>query len=162
MSDTATAQPPSTNGKPPVEYEVNEFEAGPIKGYKYTYPSFNDITAAVETYGAEKVLSLLNTQIIGRIRTKVVNAHPTKDLKPAEIAKFQQDLLAKHPGGLLFTQDEATAWRPEVRELSPNQLFKRAKEMFAEASSETDPAKKMELMTKGQQFLVEMGKVMVS
>jgi len=161
MSDITAPSNATTNGKPPVEYEVSEFEEGDFKGFKFTHPTFNTLAAVAEVYGEEKALSLINVQVQARIRTKVKNGLP-KDIKPIDLPRTQQELLTKNPGGILFTQEAAASWRPEVRELSPNQLFKRAKEAFAEASTEADPEKKMALMAKGQQFLVEMGKVMVS
>jgi len=37
---------------------------------------------------------------------------------------------------VLFSQADAERWKPEARELSPNQLFKKAKEAFAKATPE--------------------------
>jgi hypothetical protein len=152
----------TTNGQAvPVEFEVNEFKEGDFKGFKFTVPVFNTLDAVVGTYGQDKVLSLLNTQIDARIRTKVKNGLP-KELTGTALAAKQAELMQKHVGGLLFTQDDAASWRPEVRELSPNQLFKKAKESFAEANKTQDPALKAELMVKGQNFLIEAGKAMAA
>lgn len=155
----------------PVTFELNEFEEGDFKGFKYTTPVHN-ITgrsttltvdeatkAAIETYGESTVLALLDGQILGRIRTKVKNGLP-KGLKPHELSVEQQKLLTLHPDGVLFDATAASAWRPDVRELSPNQLFKKAKEAFNDANKETDLTKKMALMQKGQQYLLEMSKAL--
>jgi len=151
---------PATNGAP-IEFEVNEFKEGDFKGFKFTVPVFNTLDAAITTYGAEKVLSLLNTQVDARIRTKVKNGLP-KELTGSALAAKTAELLQKHPGGVLFTQTDAEAWRPEVRELSPNQLFKKAKEAFAEANKEQNPEARAALLQKGQQFLIEAGKALAA
>lgn len=152
----------STSTKPPVEFELNEFQDGDWKGFKFVAPAYNSLDAAIETYGADKVLSLLNTQIDSRIRTKVKNGLKIYgNLKGSELVAKQTELASKN-SGILFTQDEAAAWRPEVRELSPNQLFKKAKEAFVSAQKETDPLKKMAFMREGQNLLIEAGKLLAA
>lgn len=176
-ADVATSAPATegsaaTNGSP-ISFEVNEFEEGEYKGFKYTTPVHNitgrttsltvdeGTKTAIERYGEATLLALFDAQVLGRIRTKVKNGL-RKGLKPAELAAEHQSMMQKHPDGILFSEQEALAWKPDVRELSPNQLFKKAKEYFNEAGKETDMAKKVELMQKGQQCLVEMGKVLAS
>lgn len=171
MSEQATVA--EAEVKPPLSFEINEFVDGEYKGFKYTTPVHNvtgrkvtmevdeGIKTAIDRYGEGVVLNLFDSSVLGRIRTKVKNGLP-KSLKPAELAAKHQELLQKYPGGVLFTEQEATTWKPDVRELSPNQLFKKAREAFSDAAKETDMAKKMELMAKGQQYLVEMGKVLAS
>lgn len=171
-SEPATMQASDANGVA-VSFETNEFEDGSWQGFKYTVPRHNitgrkitievdeGVKAAVERYGEAILLSMFDAQVLARIRTKVKNGLP-KNLKPAEEAAKQQELLQKHPDAVLFSEEEAIAWRPDIRELSPNQLFKKAKEAFNEAGKESDPIKKMEFMAKGQQYLVEMGKALQS
>jgi len=166
MSEVVVAENPTTtapaNGNVvPIEFEVNEFKEGDFKGFKFTVPVFNTLDAAIETYGSEKVLSLLNTQVDARIRTKVKNGLP-KELTGSALAAKTAELLQKHAGGILFTQADAEAWRPEVRELSPNQLFKKAKEAFAEANKEQNPEARAALLMKGQNLLIEAGKALAA
>lgn len=149
------------SGKPAISYEVNEFEEGDFKGFKFTVPEFNTMEAAVETYGADKVLSLLNTQINARIRTKVKNGLP-KNLKPVDLAAKHAELLAKHTGGILFSEKEASEWRPEVRELSPNQLFKKAKDAYKKANETTDPAERAKLLAEGNALIIQAGQALAA
>lgn len=160
VQHNASEQAATPQSVAPINFEVNEFEDGDWKGFKFVSPEFTSIDAAIQQYGADKVLSLFNAQVNSRIRTKVKNALP-KNLKGSELAQKQAELLSKN-SGVLFTEAEANTWRPEVRELSPNQLFKQAKEAFAEMQKELDPAKKMELMQKGQALMLEAAKALAS
>ena len=157
----------------PMTFDVVEFEDGDYKGFKYNVPSYNvsgsvvsatidaGTAKAIETYGEGAVLALLNSSILGRIRTKVKNALP-KGLTGQALAAEQQKQLTLHPDGVLYSAEDATKWRPDMRELSPNQLFKKAKECFNNAAKESDITKKMALMQQGQALLVEMGKALAS
>lgn len=147
--DEQTNVATATNNEP-IKFETNEFEEGDFKGFKFISPEYGNVSKAVETYGEAVVLSLLNAQITARIRTKVKNGLP-KNLKPQELAAKQQELLQKYPGGVLFSTEDAEKWRPDVRELSPNQLFKKAKEAFAAGD-----------LAEGQRLLLEMGKALQS
>lgn len=161
-----------TNGEA-ITLELQEFQEGDFKGFKYAVPSHNvvgrkvtmevdeGVAKALERYGDTTLLRLFDDQVMSRLRTKVKNALP-KGLNATELAAKRTEILAKHPDGILLTSEEALAWRPDRGELSPNQLFKRAKDAFTQAAQETDPAKKMELLAKGQQYLVDMGKAMVA
>lgn len=154
MSDNATtAENPTAEvaGKAPVTFEVEEFRDGPFKGFKFTHPEYNSLGATVDAFGEATILALINSGVLARIRTKVKNSLP-KDLKPAEIASKQAELLTKYPTGVLFSEEDAGKWRPEVRELTPNQLFKRAKEQFALGTPDG--------LAEGQRLLLEMAKSM--
>jgi hypothetical protein len=154
MSEDTTAvateevnTPPTT----PVVFETSEFVDGDWKGFKFVSPTFNGvdgINAAVEMYGADVVASLISNQTQARIRTKVKNGLP-KGLKPDEMRKERDSRIQAHPDGVLFSQSQAAEWRPDVRELSPNQLFKKAKEAFAEGK-----------IDEGQALLAKMAEVM--
>jgi len=174
---TTEQKSPEANGQATnveaLTFETNEFVDGDYKGFKYTVPVHNitgrkttltvdeGVAKAIERYGEATVLLLMDSQILGRIRTKVKNGLP-KNQKPAELAAEHAKLLQKHPDGMLFSAEEATNWKPEMRELSPNQLYKKAKEAFQQAGTETDPNKRAELLVLGQKYLMDMGTALQS
>jgi hypothetical protein len=155
----------------PLGFEVCEFEDGDYKGFKYNVPSHNitgrkspldvdeGMRTAIERYGEATVLSMFDAQVLSRIRTKVKNGLE-KNLKPAELVAEHTKLLTKHPDGILFSEQDALNWKPEIRDLSPNQLFKKAKEAFNNASTEPDPIKRASLLAEGQKLLLQMGAAM--
>lgn len=121
---------PDNTPQPPLSFEVKEFSEGVFKGFKYTVPVFNELDAAVKAFGEDTILSLFNTQAAARIRTKVTNDLPdTKKLKESEVASVVASRLAATQG-MLYTEVQAKDWKPEVRELTPKQLFKKAQELF--------------------------------
>lgn len=132
MSDIATqnAGADAAAQDPPVEYNEAAFEDGTYKGFKFTVPHFNDMTAAVQRFGQDTILGLLNTALANKIRTRVKNSLK-KGLKPAEQTAYNGELLREHPDGVLFTQADAEKYNPEISRFSPNKLFKLAKEAFA-------------------------------
>lgn len=101
-----------------VEYCLGEFEDGAAKGLKYAYPRFTSIDSLVTAYEADKVLELVNQSIKARIATKVKNGKIPKNVS-AEVAAAQLKALrdADSSGrGLVFSIDEAKAYKPGERE----------------------------------------------
>lgn len=149
MSNEAPSAPPAA--VPPVEYETKEFSEGAFKGFKFVVPQYNNLDAAIEIYSADVILSLFNTQIASRIRTKVTNDLPeTKNLKPNELSSLTASRLTATGGtGVLFTETQAKEWRPDVRDLTPKQLFKKASELFKEGK-----------VAEGQAMLLKMQEMM--
>jgi len=129
----------------PVLYEVNEFIDGDFKGLKFQTPVFDTLDSLVNSYGEECILSLVNQQIQARIRTKVKNSLP-KNLKPDDTRQFMENTLSRHPDGIVFSEQQASEWKPDARELTANKLFKMAKEAFAVGD-----------VVKGTEFLKQMG-----
>lgn len=126
------------SSKPPLTFEVEEFEEGDFKGFKFNSPQYNGnegLTEAISTYGLNTVLSVFNAAITARIRTKVKNSLP-KNIKPNELLAKQKELVTKYPDSVLFSEDDAKKWRPELRELTPNQLFKKSKAAFEEIAKD--------------------------
>lgn len=113
---------------PSVAFEISEFSEGDAKGFRYTHPVYANTSVAAEILGEEVVMNLLNTAIQGRIRTKVKNDLGLSKIKAVEVRPYLDKKLAT-TGGLLFAESDAKDWRPDVRELTPKQLFKRANEL---------------------------------
>ena len=101
-----------------VDYLIAEFTEGQAKGLKYAFPKFKSVEALVAAYEADKVLELVNQSINARIATKVKNGKIPKNVS-AEVAAAQLKALrdADPSGrGLVFSVDEAKAYKPGERE----------------------------------------------
>ena len=124
------------------------YKDGDWKGFKFSVKQFDSTVEAVEGLGEDNVLALVNQQVASRIRSKVKNGLP-KGLGGDDLANAQQRLMDKHPNAVLFTADDADAWRPDQRTETPTALFKQAKEAFKAG----DNSKGAELLTRMQELL---------
>ncbi len=159
----ATASP-ATNGKPPITYEMNEITEGPLKGFKFNSPVYNDYDATTVKLGKERILGALTSLAAARIRSKVKNDNvPEKGpngveefnpKNPQHTSWLQTQLITKNPGFILFSETQASDWAPDSRELSSNQLFKQIKELF-ETKDPVKAAQAIELMAKMQRLAEE-------
>ncbi len=154
----------TTNGKPSITFEMNEITEGPLKNFKFNSPVYNNFEATRVKLGEERILGALTSLAAARIRTKVKNdSIPEKgpDGKadfnpkdPAHTSWLQAQLIAKNPGGVLFTEQQATDWAPDSRELSSNQLFKQVKALL-ETKDPVKALEALELMKKMQKLAEE-------
>ena len=110
-------------------YEVEHFQSGDWKDFKFNVPEFKTTTDVVDRYGEEKTLGLLNQQISARIRSTVKNS-----LKPngQTTEELKAELTAKYPDLVIYTKADADKWTPEAGGGdTPGKLFKKAKAYFA-------------------------------
>ena len=119
----------NTTALPSPKFEVLSFEEGDAKGFKFNVPNYDKVTDYVAVYGEDVVASIVAAAIAARIRTKVKNDLGLKDVKPHEVQAHIAKKLAS-TGGILFSETDAKNWRPDVREVSSKQMFKRAVEML--------------------------------
>ena len=126
------------------------YKDGDWKGFKFSVKQFDSTVEAVEGLGEDNVLALVNQQVASRIRSKVKNGLP-KGLSGDDLANSQQRLLDKHPDGVLFSADDANAWRPDQRAETAPALFKQAKDAFKAGAT----AKGAELLTRMQALMEE-------
>lgn len=123
----------------PIVAKEENFTTGDWNGFKFFSPQFGSIDKAVEHFGANNILAMLNAQVSSRIRTKVKNGLP-KNLKGQEMADYKNAKLKKSPDGVLFTQEQALAWRPDTREETSNSIFKDIKKAMSEGRVAEIPA----------------------
>jgi len=131
MSDpTVPINPvPTVVPKPDVEFLKETYGKGDLNGYTFIIPEYNNLDKLTLDYGVQAILDLANTSIAAKLRTKVKLDHELK--KGETLDAFRARLKAKSPDGVLFTQEQATAWRPGTREKSANMLMKEAQELFS-------------------------------
>ena len=129
MSDE-TQSAEATSPAPAVTYEVNEFRDGDFKGFKFYTPEYHNVDKLREDFGDEAILALANQQLISRIRTKVKNELP--EVTPANRTATMATVMAANPGGVLFTESRAKEWRPDVREMTVDQMARKAAKLFKE------------------------------
>jgi hypothetical protein len=158
MSTEAAQENTTAAATGTVKTSIQEFTDGDFKGFKYTTPEYTT-EQAIATLGTDVVAALINAQLLARIRTKVKNDLP-KNLKPDQLPGILAQLKTRYADGVLFSAQEALEWRPNVRDLTPNQLFKKAKELFEQANSEPDTAKKTALINEAQSYLAKMAEAM--
>jgi|TARA_R110000744_G_scaffold1156_5_gene4133 hypothetical protein len=110
-------------------YEVEHFQSGDWKDFKFHVPEFKSTADVVSRYGEDKTLGLLNQQVSARIRSTVKNS-----LKPngKTTDELRAELTEKHPDLVIFTKADADKWTPEnTGNDTPGKLFKKAKAYFA-------------------------------
>jgi len=130
-------------------YEVEHFQSGDWKDFKFHVPEFRTTLDVVSRYGEEKTLGLLNQQISARIRSTVKNS-----LKPngQTTEELKAELTRKHPDLVIYTKDDADKWTPESGGgETPGKLFKRAKAAFAAGDIE-----------QGKEYLARMEELMAA
>jgi hypothetical protein len=130
-------------------YEVEHFQSGDWKDFKFNVPEFKTTIDVVTRYGEEKTLGLLNQQISARIRSTVKNS-----LKPngQTTEELRADLTKKYPDMVIYTKEDADKWTPEAGGGdTPGKLFKKAKLAFAAGDIE-----------QGKTYLVRMEELMAA
>lgn len=120
------------NPTQPLEVKEETFREGAWTGFKFFSPQFGTVTKAVEHFGESNVLSMLNSAISARLRTKVKNGLP-KNLKPNELTDYKQKKLQEAPDGVLFNTDAALKWKPDQREESSNSIMAEIKKAMKES-----------------------------
>lgn len=141
---------------PTFKQATFEGEQSPAKGFKFTYPEFPTVEDAIELYGVDDTLKVINSAIAARIRTKAKNDLGFNGLKPNEINERKAALAAKYTDFVVFNEDDATKWRPDVREITPNQIMNQIKELNADTTL-TQEVKKAKL----EVLVQELSKVTV-
>jgi hypothetical protein len=129
---------------PTFKQATFEGEQSPAKGFKFVYPEFANLEDVVELYGVDDTMKVINSAIAARIRTKAKNDLGFNGLKPNEINERKSTLAAKYTDFVVFNEDDATKWRPDVREVTPNQIMNQIKEVNADTTLTAD-AKKSKL-----------------
>jgi hypothetical protein len=110
-------------------YEVEHFQSGDWKDFKFHVPEFKTTADVVTRYGEDKTLGLINQQVSARIRSTVKNS-----LKPngQTTDELRAELTAKYPDLVIYTKEDADKWTPEAGGGdTPGKLFKKAKAYFA-------------------------------
>jgi hypothetical protein len=128
-------------------YEVEHFQSGDWKDFKFNVPEFKSTSDVISRYGELKTLGLLNQQISARIRSTVKNS---LKLNGQTAEELKTDLIAKHPDLVIYSKDDANKWTPESGGgETPGKLFKKAKLAFASGD-----------IPLGKEYLVRMEEVM--
>ena len=128
-------------------YEVEHFQSGDWKDFKFNVPEFKSTSDVISRYGELKTLGLLNQQISARIRSTVKNS---LKLNGQTAEELKTDLIAKHPDLVIYTKEDADKWTPESGGgETPGKLFKKAKLAFASGD-----------IPLGKEYLVRMEEIM--
>lgn len=134
---------------PTFKQAMFEGEQSPAKGFKFVYPEFANLEDVVAMYGVDDTMKVVNSAIAARIRTKAKNDLGFNGLKPNEINERKSTLSDKymHTGFVVFNEEDATKWRPDVREVTPNQIMNQIKELNADTTlADTDKKAQMEVL----------------
>ena len=113
-------------------YEVEHFQSGDWKDFKFHVPEFKSTADVVSRYGEDKTLGLLNQQVSARIRSTVKNS-----LKPngKTTDELRAELTEKHPDLVIFTKADADKWTPENSSRKPRHTLLLANSTRAQLSS---------------------------
>ncbi len=132
-----------------TNYEVEHFQSGDWKDFKFHVPEFKSTADAISRYGEEKTLGLLNQQVSARIRSTVKNS-----LKPngKTTEELRTELMSKHPDLVIYSKEDADKWTPEAGGAeTPGKLFKKAKLAFAAGD-----------VDQGKEYLARMQELMAA
>ena len=135
MSDSVENTPVAVN---PCSFEVVPFrKGGDAEQFSFTTKVYNNIQAAVDDLGADVALDILNAEIQARIGMKARSVAGFGKL--AEVAAPERltvknnliaSLIAKYPTKVIFTEEDATNWKPNTRELSLSGIQKKINEAY--------------------------------
>ncbi len=139
---------------PTFKQATFEGDQSPAKGFKFVYPEFPSVADAITLYGEDDTLKVINSAIAARIRTKAKNDLGFNGLKPNEINERKAALAAKYTDFVVFNEDDATKWRPDVREVTPNQIMNQIKELNGDTTLTPEQKK-----TKMESLVAELQKV---
>jgi hypothetical protein len=116
---------------------MKEFTEGPTKGVRYCVPQFKPSATAQEIYdalgkdstGQSVLIDILNSGMVGKVRTKVTNMLVRKDgagkVDTRLTSQNIKDMLAKSKDNIVFTLEDAFAWNPGEREQTPQNAAKK-------------------------------------
>jgi len=104
-----------------VDYYMSEFLEGECKGLKYAHPGFKSGTEAIKHWGMDGeaiVADLVNSRVKLAIASKVKTNKLPRNVTPEQAQKIIDDLVKADTSGrgLIFTVEEAAAYRPGERE----------------------------------------------
>lgn len=130
MSEEAT-QPVAP--APSVIYERREFDES-AKGFHFYTPQWQDLNAFVTKYGQDVALGLINSSLAFAVRVKAKAKLPALEDKNAKKAAWEA--LKAQGRTCLFSEADAAAHIPGVRESSPQNLIKQAEKARKEGNKE--------------------------
>lgn len=144
QSTPAGNTPAASVATPPVYFEVVPYRAkGDAEGFSYTTKQYSTITAAIEDLGEELALDVLNAEVSARIGMKARTTNGFLKLGEAaasERASLKAALLAqlvtKYPSKVIFSEADAQAWKPGLRELTIGGIQKKINEALKSSNNE--------------------------
>ena len=112
MSNTTEDTNTVTDG---FNYQVHAFEKGVESGIKYVVPQAQNLAVAVERFGEDFVLTVLNQALVIRVAQKVRSSRiPNGDNENEIVQKLA--VLLEGKGNVIFDTKDAEAYRPGLRE----------------------------------------------
>lgn len=106
----------ATDTEAGLEFWMAEFTSGDAKNLKYAYPKIVDWTKASVKYGADKLMEMANAILKNRIATKVRNTTLPDTGNEARDKEEYEKLRRLHPDGVIFTAEDAAAYKVGERE----------------------------------------------
>jgi hypothetical protein len=122
---------------------MKEFTEGLTKGVRYCVPQFKPSATAQEVFdalgkdstGQSVLIDILNSGMVGKVRTKVTNMLVRKDgagkVDIKLTAQNIKDILSKSKDNIVFSLDDAFAWNPGEREQTPQNAAKKLMDMIS-------------------------------
>ena len=109
-----------------IVYEVIPFRAkGDAEGFSYTTKTYLKMANLIDDLGEQGVLDLVNSEVQARMGMKARKVSGFSALANVEASKVGQvkanliqTLTTKFPTKVIFTEEDARNWKPDVRELS--------------------------------------------
>ena len=119
---TDTAAPTSVG----IAYEVVQFRAkGDAEGFSFTTKTYLKMASLIKDLGEQAVLDLVNSEVQARLGMKARSVSGISALNSVDASKYGQvkanliqTLTNKFPSKVIFSEDDARNWKPDVRELS--------------------------------------------
>lgn len=115
-----------------IQVWLAEFTSGEAKNLKYHYVKIVDYAKAAAFYGADKLLDAINSIVKQRLAVKVRN---TKFPDTGNEARDQEEwakLRALYPDGVVFSMDDALAYKIGERETGLKELLEDAQKELVE------------------------------
>jgi hypothetical protein len=140
MSDEAQTvnETPTATANTGIGYEVIPFRAkGDAEGFSFTTKIYGSANAVVADIGEDALLSLVNSEVQARLGMKARSVAGFSALIAVEAPNrlqvknnLIQTLTTKFPSKVIFSEADALAWKPDVRELSLAGIQKKIYEAY--------------------------------
>jgi len=128
--------------------EKKDFD-GAASGFSFYIIQFKSLAAAIEKYTEATMLALINSAIAFSMRNKAKGRLPKFD-DALEQKKAWSKLIAEDKI-LLLTEEDAEAFKPGERDITPEKLFRQARE----AMKQGDKKLAKQLMTQAMELAMQ-------
>jgi hypothetical protein len=118
-------------------------KGGDAEQFSFTTKTFISLDAATAELGQDTILDLINQEVSGRIGARArakAGFNALAEVGASERASAKAELIAKltamYPTKVIFTEHDASSWKPNARELSLSGIQKKINAAYTSGDME--------------------------